>query len=345
MATISFQCYSCGQVLRVGQDKAGKKGKCPKCSTMLTIPVASTITDAPPEAAPPAPAPRAAHPAPGAYVPGVPVQAGPLHAEPVEDDHPPLRAQAVDEEYDEAEPAYAPRSRGSSWWKVKVGLLIVFIAFCVAAGGYAIQLIGYLLDSIALIQFLTGSFGRGSGAAGTLLGVGMIIMLIAYAAAVAGYVFCILGPNRNGTMPLAITTTALGGAYLLLILVTLIVSSGTRGVAFGGFGMNVGTVILNLLSHLVFAASLVIFSLYLKAVSGAQKRSRYGSVGTGPMVMACIYGGLQLLMDMLAFIRPSGDPRWLLWIILFLRWAVIGVFIAFLIMYILAVWRTRSQVK
>src|SRR5262249_50508645 len=40
-STITFQCYSCNQVLKVGADKAGKKAKCIKCGTILTIPVAS----------------------------------------------------------------------------------------------------------------------------------------------------------------------------------------------------------------------------------------------------------------------------------------------------------------
>ena len=40
-STITFQCYSCNQVLKVGSDKAGKKAKCIKCGTILTIPVAS----------------------------------------------------------------------------------------------------------------------------------------------------------------------------------------------------------------------------------------------------------------------------------------------------------------
>jgi phage FluMu protein Com len=40
-STITFQCYSCNQVLKVGSDKAGKKAKCIKCGTILTIPVQS----------------------------------------------------------------------------------------------------------------------------------------------------------------------------------------------------------------------------------------------------------------------------------------------------------------
>ncbi|MBI3407524.1 MAG: hypothetical protein HY040_04110 [Planctomycetes bacterium] len=41
MADITFQCYACNQRLRVGADKGGKKTKCLKCGTVLTIPVAA----------------------------------------------------------------------------------------------------------------------------------------------------------------------------------------------------------------------------------------------------------------------------------------------------------------
>src|SRR6476660_1681317 len=90
MATISFQCYSCNQVLKVGGEKAGKKGKCPKCGTMLTIPIASTVqAETPPAPKPPPPAPKPPPmPAPAAYVQPAPAPAGPVYAEPVLDDLP-----------------------------------------------------------------------------------------------------------------------------------------------------------------------------------------------------------------------------------------------------------------
>lgn len=35
---IQFTCSGCGQVLRVGDDAAGKRARCPKCQTLLAIP-------------------------------------------------------------------------------------------------------------------------------------------------------------------------------------------------------------------------------------------------------------------------------------------------------------------
>lgn len=37
---IKFSCHKCGQVIKVSDEYAGKKGKCPKCRTVLLIPVA-----------------------------------------------------------------------------------------------------------------------------------------------------------------------------------------------------------------------------------------------------------------------------------------------------------------
>src|SRR5256885_10974588 len=64
MSTITFTCYACNQVLKVAADKAGKKAKCVKCGTILTIPVAAGEAEVAPPAAPPQPppAPRAAPP-------------------------------------------------------------------------------------------------------------------------------------------------------------------------------------------------------------------------------------------------------------------------------------------
>jgi len=48
MAAITFQCFSCNQVLRVSPDKAGRKAKCIKCGTILTIPEAVQENGVPP---------------------------------------------------------------------------------------------------------------------------------------------------------------------------------------------------------------------------------------------------------------------------------------------------------
>ena len=37
---ITFRCDSCGRGLRVSESHAGKKGRCPKCSSIVRVPCA-----------------------------------------------------------------------------------------------------------------------------------------------------------------------------------------------------------------------------------------------------------------------------------------------------------------
>ena len=48
MGLITFRCTSCNVGLKVGADKAGRKIKCSKCGTVLTIPAADLDDDPPP---------------------------------------------------------------------------------------------------------------------------------------------------------------------------------------------------------------------------------------------------------------------------------------------------------
>jgi hypothetical protein len=80
---IEFRCSNCGKLLRVGDDSAGKRAKCPGCATVLPIPAAGSVAPAAAPAgapAPPSPArapsnpnpyqsPRAASPAAAPFSP------------------------------------------------------------------------------------------------------------------------------------------------------------------------------------------------------------------------------------------------------------------------------------
>ena len=57
---IEFRCTSCGKLLRVKDDVAGKQAKCPACETVSQVPTAPP----PPSAAPGEPPPAAATPPP-----------------------------------------------------------------------------------------------------------------------------------------------------------------------------------------------------------------------------------------------------------------------------------------
>jgi predicted Zn finger-like uncharacterized protein len=49
---IQFHCPNCQQQLRVDDSAAGKKAKCPKCETIVAVPLASGGAEQPPEGAP-----------------------------------------------------------------------------------------------------------------------------------------------------------------------------------------------------------------------------------------------------------------------------------------------------
>ena len=67
---ISFTCAKCQATLKVGDDKAGMKGKCPKCGQLLVVPAVAAVA-AQPVAAPAAPQPQAAAPQENAAVAAV----------------------------------------------------------------------------------------------------------------------------------------------------------------------------------------------------------------------------------------------------------------------------------
>jgi predicted Zn finger-like uncharacterized protein len=75
---IEFDCPVCGAVIRVKDEAAGKKGRCPKCKTLLLIPEPD---DEPPPSPSPPPAPvvpaASIPPAPAAEQSTVPVAAAP----------------------------------------------------------------------------------------------------------------------------------------------------------------------------------------------------------------------------------------------------------------------------
>jgi uncharacterized protein YxjI len=99
---IQFKCGnpSCGKILRVKDELAGKVAKCPGCQTTIRIPEPAANA-----AAAPAPAPRASAPPP---MPPAPAR---RKADEVEAEAPPPKKRRRDEEYDEDEAPVAKKRR------------------------------------------------------------------------------------------------------------------------------------------------------------------------------------------------------------------------------------------
>src|SRR5262245_11809876 len=166
MSAISFQCYACQQVLQVAGDKAGRRAKCGKCGTLLTIPIASTVLEPPPPATQaPMPSPDVGPAAdlpltfatdnrvteitsstrptvsefPATAVPfGAVTAAAPPSAAPPTGPWSDFAGDAAAAEA-AAEAAEAARPRPAQWDKVHLGLLLVGIAACVGVGAFALM--------------------------------------------------------------------------------------------------------------------------------------------------------------------------------------------------------------
>jgi hypothetical protein len=247
MGFITFQCYACQQVLKAGDDKAGRKVKCYKCGTVLTVPVASTTpggpspmgTKVPPPVPPPAkPTQTPMPPVAELIEPGAPPArlVRPPAAELADyaddrddyDDRPPPRRLRRRDDEDDYDDDYDDRprpkvSQGSRWRKVRLGLLLVFIGACVYAGGYGLEQVAVLiqhLSSFSQPRTLEGfqSIGQVFDASRVIYRLGLVIVFGGIVTAIVGYVFCLFAPNRFGSLGLAIAALATAGLGALLMI-------------------------------------------------------------------------------------------------------------------------------
>jgi hypothetical protein len=367
MSFITFQCYACGQMLKVGGDKGGRKAKCHKCGTILTIPFSSVV---PSPAAPPQPPARQAPPTdhvvpPTAVTP--PLAPTPVAAIPVapfeglEDVPRPRRRQPREEYEDEESDVQRP---ADLWWRAKLGLLLVFIGACVLAGAFALEVIAYLLMSINIIRDLVGARPGGGteNVPGVLLRVSLFIDLAASITAGVGYVFAILGPRKRGALGLAIAITAVAGVRLLLLLIfklPVILGSLTH---LGPGGLNMGFFTLWfmwLLIQLLFAAEFILFALYMRSLSLLLKDNWNVSGCNLTLILGCVYAGERLITFIFAYLvfnaifsprvaafgqLPQEPSKAMAWITLILLWLGAFLFAGLLVMYILRIWRTRNLI-
>jgi len=383
MSFISFQCYACNQMLRVGADKAGRKAKCHKCGTILTIPISSTVPPtsdtgiasrgATPPPLPPLPAAPSAPPAAREppYVPTLeedePERPPRRRAErlaPLEEGYdeprPRRRRRRVDyEEEDYEEPERRP-DPAAQRWRARLGLLLAFIGSCVLAGAFALYLVAYLLGTIDLIRMISSpqTFRGGTGEApGILIRVGVIVYLGAALTSITGYVFCILGPTKRGMLALSIATTAVAGVDVLLTLIFKV------PLVFGDYAGSArapspsglfGTWFALLIVQLLFSAELILFPLYLRGMCKFVKARWTAGSCMSVMVIGCVYTGARVLAFIFGYItlnmassidaRARSDPRAMFWITLVLVWIGTLVFLGFVIQYIMTIWRTRAQI-
>jgi len=273
----------------------------------------------------------------------------------------------VDEGYPGAPPQYAapedayvaeveePERRGPGfgpWPRAKLGLLLVFIGACVLAGAFVLEVVGYLLMTINVIQALSGSLRMGMGlpAYALMLRIAEPLALGGSLTCLAGYVLCLLGPRQRGAMPLAIVTLSLGVLHLVLALIfrlALIYGVGLSpmGGPSSGFGVWFGL----LLTQLFFGAELIMFPFYMRALCAIRKKHGAAGACMAPAIMAMAYTGLRLLGWILFYVMgrstSEGAAKGMIWTNLILLWIGTIVFAIQITLYTQAVWRVRRAVS
>jgi hypothetical protein len=234
MATITFRCSACQQVLKIGADKAGKKAKCLKCGTPLTVPAAVEEAIAPVGAAAPAP-------------------------KPVDDDDDEggamtytLKEEEARSEQKEEKKITGPEGPGRrigkrqalikdgrQWRKTAFGMQIIAGGLCVWLAAFLLAKLPVLVGVIAGPEYAASAderlvsapantkdldldlplYGMGlissNGAAMAMLWIvriAQVLFLFMYFGLVTGYVVCLTVPDRFGTKLQVMVLIGLAGA-------------------------------------------------------------------------------------------------------------------------------------
>jgi hypothetical protein len=277
----------------------------------------------------------------------------------------PVRAEVVeeDEELDDDEVPVRrkkPASQKARWRWVRIGLLITFISNCVLAGAFVLKLVVYIMLSVSIISAMSESrpTGGGSNAGDIMWRISEILAACTTVAAMVGYVFCVLGPNKHGTMGLAIATVAVAFVELL--------SSSIFKIPFLFDGMRqefgFGTWFMLLLTNLFFAATVILFPLYVRAAAKARKDDDLAGSCLMLVFMAGAYAAERLITWILlyVFVKQFTGRRVVtqeeanamlssmrVWqvINLIMLWIGAILFAGFLVRYIILQWRMRDAVE
>jgi phage FluMu protein Com len=327
MSAITFQCYACNQMLQVAADNAGRKAKCSRCGTILTIPVpAPDVRAVAASVLPSASAPAVAKPPP------LPSSREVLDDVDVVEDVPrrgryddyddgPRRRRA--DEYDVRKPAAA------QWDKVKIGFLLTFIGLCVLAGSYAFTLIGMLMATL----------GVGGMAILVFVRIGLMVMFLGTIAAIVGHVFWLFVTNKRGALGFAIATLAVAGVYLIMQIVHM-------AQMFGPFFRVFDATML--LAHLLRAAHFMMIAFYLRALAQTLDDRRFeGALMLNITLSGCL-AGYDLLAGVIAMVAAPSNPfdfgrgylilRWILF------WLGAALAVVVYVFTLLAVYRGKRLV-
>lgn len=316
-----ISCPQCSTKLKVPDTVLGKNVKCPKCSFAFVAPAATpspAITKTP-AAPPPPPVPQQPRP--------------PAPREDYQDDY--QRDDDDEEEYDDRRRRRRkPPGTRNEWAKVRTGVTLVLsgvftllataLLSCCAFG----VVVGVLAGSVSQAARNRGNVG---GALGTSLGLFIAVcvlaglgVLIMFGLTGVGNIFCIAAPRKKGAKALAITSSALVGATVLLLVIsiTVVVLSGAlaasnRSVQ-GLQGLLAGSLvglILYFLSVLAWFSQIITYQFFLRSVSVILQRTGLTSAITwmigvgGAAILVYILGMAVQLVSGIGAARATAFSR------------------------------------
>jgi hypothetical protein len=223
----------------------------------------------------------------------------------------------------------------SRWDKVHLGLLLLFIGWCVFAGGFALQTLALI---ITIIKLASGSLTNGN-VVEFFLKAGQILLLGGGICSLVGYGFCLAIPtNKRGCLGLAIAGTVLASLNVIFGFIygllpqfeTAAVGRSKIGSVFVvGFpfviiflGAFKDLDFIPILLGLLFQAEVIVVAIFLWAVAHFWKSLSVAGSSMRLVILAGINAGVDLFIVFLPKMAPSGGSdsfKWIVWIVLILR--------------------------
>jgi hypothetical protein len=270
-----------------------------------------------------------------------------------------------DDDYDRRRRSRRKR-RGAStsarWQRGRIGLLIAFIAACILGGGVGIEDLIRLIWSVITIESLSTL-----EALVTFANVAKLVEFIAALVFIVGYVFCLLVPNRNGTLGLAIASLSVGGVALIFkiqynllpVFKTSLWGRGGGGLFgelfFDGRGGFTSVLITHMIALMVMEAEIIVFALFLRAVSLSFRDDQGARNALIVVTLASVHAGLQFLLHMIIYIvaesATPGQPmspsasKAIYYLLQTISWGAVAVQLAELVLYALTIFGTRTLIE
>jgi hypothetical protein len=162
-----------------------------------------------------------------------------------------------------------------------------------------------------------------------------------------------IGPNKRGSMGVAIATLAVAGVGLVLSLLFKVLPMfrvEESVVGRGGFGTSpfMGWFLL-LLTQLFFCAEIILFPFYSRALALARKKYWVADASMRVMMFGIGYTVVRVLGWIVIYVMSQttspGLGKTMGWFLLIFLWVGNGLYIAQVTQYLFLLWRTRPIVK